>query len=173
MNKKILAAFTLLLFALAITGYAYSHWQKTVQIQGTAEMAKLEIIIQDYQTILDSQISPDNHTLNLTGTITPSQSLLTNITIKNSGTTPATITHTITTNNTSLWNEYFTYSQNITDNYELLAGNIVTVMQNITLKDDQLEPFTIEVTVTYTATFQSWTETITIKYTLTYQEGGT
>ena len=171
MNKQILAAFTLLLFALAITGYAYSHWQETVQIQGTAQIAKLEIIIQDYQTTLDSQISQDNHTLNLTGTITPSQSLLTNITIKNNGTTPATITHTITTNNTDLWNTYFTYSQNLTEPYELPAENIVTVLQNITLTDDQLEPFTIEVTVTYTATFQSWTDTITINYTLTYQKG--
>jgi len=172
MNKKILAAFTLLLFALAITGYAYTAWQETVKIQGTTEMAKLEITIQSCQTPLQITYQ-DNYTLNLNGTITLNTPLLTNITIKNNGTTPATITHTITTNNTSLWNEYFTYSQNITDNYELPAENIVTVLQNITLTDDQLEPFTIEVTVTYTATFQSWTDTITIKYTLTYQEGGT
>jgi len=172
MNKQILAAFTLLLFALAITGYAYTHWQETIQIQGTAQIAKLEIIIQDYQTTLDSQISQDNHTLNLTGTITPSQSLLTNITIKNNGTTPATITHTITTNNTDLWNTHFTYSQNLTEPYELPAENIITIMQNITLTGDP-PTFTIEVTVTYTATFQSWTDTITINYTLTYQEGGT
>ena len=172
MNKKLLAPLTTILFALAITGYAYTHWQETIQIQGTAQIAKLEIIIQDYQTTLDSQISQDNHTLNLKGTITQNQPILTNITIKNSGTTPATITHTITTNNTDLWNTYFTYSQNLTEPYELPAENIITIMQNITLTGDP-PTFTIEVTVTYTATFQSWTDTITINYTLTYQEGGT
>jgi hypothetical protein len=168
MNKQILAAFTLLLLALAITGYAYTAWQDTVKIQGTAEMAKLEITIQSCQTPLQITYQ-DSHTLNLSGAITLNTPLLTNITIKNNGTTPATITHTITTNNTDLWNTYFTYSQNLTEPYDLLAENIITIMQNITLTDDQLEPFTIEVTVTYTATFQSWTDTITIKYTLTYQ----
>ena len=166
MNKQMLAAFTILLFALAITGYAYSHWQKTIQIQGTTEIAKLEITIQDCQTQLQITYQ-DSHTLNLSGTIT-SQSLLTNITIKNNGTTPATITHSLTTNNTSLWETYFTYNQNITDNYELLAENTVIAQQNITLNDAP-QTFTIEVTVTYTATFQSWTDTITINYILTYQ----
>ncbi|MEM3618044.1 MAG: hypothetical protein QXK47_03090 [Candidatus Bathyarchaeia archaeon] len=171
MNKQILAAFTILLFALAITGYAYTHWQETLQIQGTAQIAKLEIIIQDCQTLLDITYQ-DSRKLNLTGTITLNQPILTNITIKNTGTTPTTITHSITTNNTDLWQQYFIYSQNITDNYELLPGNTVVAQQNITLTENNPPTSAIEVTVTYTAAFASWTDTITITYILTYQEGG-
>lgn len=171
MNKQILAPLTILLFALAITGYAYTRWQETLQIQGTTQTAKLEIIIQNYQTPLQT-LYQDSHKLNLTGSITLNQPILTNITIKNNGTTPTTITHSITTNNTYLWQQYFIYNQNLTDNYELLSGNTVVAQQNITLTDTPPLPFAIEVTVTYTATFASWIDTITITYILTYQEGG-
>ena len=168
MKKQILAAFTILLFALAITGYAYSHWQKTINIQGTAQIAQFEILIQNHNTTLDWQMSEDNHTLTLNGTITTNQPILTEITIKNNGTTPTAITHEISTNNTDLWNTHFIYNQNITEPYELPAGNIVTILQNITLSGKP-EPFTIEITATYTATFQSWTDTVSVTYTLTYQ----
>lgn len=39
MNKQILAVFTILLFALTITGYAYSHWKENIYIQGTVTTA--------------------------------------------------------------------------------------------------------------------------------------
>jgi len=100
MNKQVLVAFTILLLALATTGITYSHWQDTVRIQTTANMAKLAIFIQDYNITLTAQMSPDNHKLELTGTITSSQSIWTGIIIKNNGTTPATITYTIATNDT-------------------------------------------------------------------------
>jgi len=41
MNKKIMAAFVILMFALSIAGFVYAHWSDTVQIDGTAEMGSL------------------------------------------------------------------------------------------------------------------------------------
>jgi hypothetical protein len=52
---------------------------------------------------------------------------------------------------------------------ELPAQNMLVIWQNITLSETPPQPFAIEITVTYTATFQSWTDTITINYILTYQ----
>jgi hypothetical protein len=166
MNKQIITTFTILIFALAITGYAYSHWQETLQIQGTAQIAKFGIIIESYRTDL-TVLYTDSHTLTLNGTINPNQPVLTEINIENIGTTPATITTQINTNNTELWNTHFIYSQTPTSVGELLAGKTVSIQQNITLKEKPGQPFTIEVTVTYIATWQGWTNTITITYILT------
>ena len=52
MNKQTLAAFAILLFALAITGYTYSHWTDKVNIHSTLDMGKLTICIQDYNLSL-------------------------------------------------------------------------------------------------------------------------
>jgi len=41
-NKTISITFLTLLIALAITGYSYSHWTETIQIQGTITTAKQE-----------------------------------------------------------------------------------------------------------------------------------
>jgi hypothetical protein len=137
-------------------------------------------------------MSPDNHTLELSGTITSSQSIWTGIIIKNNGTTPATITYAITTNNTSIWQTYFTHNEYFYGPYapnppsdkwenvptlppsgglssppELSAQYSLVAWQNITLNDTP-PAFTIEITVTYTATFSTWTDTVYVKYTLTY-----
>ena len=192
MNRQILAAFTILLFALAITGYAYSHWQEALNIQGTIKMAKTKIIIQNHNTTLEITETTD-HTLKLNGTITPSQTLWTGITIKNDGTTPTTITLSITTNDISteiyfsnqthfygpytvippeVWESATTMpppSGSTTPPPELPAQNMLVIWQNITLSGTPPEPFAIEITATYTATFQSWTDTVSVTYTLTYQ----
>jgi hypothetical protein len=197
MNKQILAAFAILIFALSITGYAYTTWQDNVKIQGTAEMAKFGIYIQDYNitlTTLTPEMQPDNHTLKLTGNITPDQTNWTGIIIKNNGTTPATITYEITTNNQSIWETYFTHNEyfygphetippevwesattmpptgSLPTPPELPAQNMLVVWQNITLNSSS-PAFTIEITVTYTATWQGWTDTVSIIYILTYQQG--
>ena len=191
MNKQILAMFTILLFALAITGYAYSHWQKTINIQGTLKMAKAQIIIQNHNTTLEI-IETTDHTLKLNGTITPSQTLWTGITIKNDGTTPTTMTLSITTSDTST-EIYFSNQTHFYGPYtaiplevwesattmpppsgsttppELPAQNMLVIWQNITLSETPPKPFTIEIAAIYTATFQTWTDTVSVTYTLTYQ----
>ena len=191
MNKQILAAFAILLFALSITGYTYSHWTDKVNIHGTLKMAKLTIYIQDYNTTLTPQMSPDNHTLELSGTITLGE-IWTGIIIKNNGTTPATITYGITTNNSTIWGTYFASNEYFYGPYstnpppeawnnaptlpppggassppDLLAQEKLVAWQNMTLSGTP-PAFTIEITVAYTATFQTWTDTVYVIYTLTY-----
>jgi hypothetical protein len=56
---------------------------------------------------------------------------------------------------------------------ELLAQNMLVIWQNITLNETPPQPFTIEITVTYTATWQGWTDAVSVIYTLTYQQGET
>jgi len=194
MNKQILAAFTILLFALAITGYAYSHWQKTINIQGTLNMAEFTIYIQNHNTTKTWQMSTDNHTLEITDTITPDETIWTGIIIKNNSTTPVTITHGIVTNNTQIWETNFTHNEHFYGPYdidppssvwenaptlppsggqstppELPAKNKLVTWQNMTLSDTcPPNAFTtIEITVAYTATFQTWTDTVYVIYTLT------
>jgi hypothetical protein len=194
MNKQILAAFATLIFALAITGYAYTAWQDNVKIQGTAEMAKFGICIQDYNitlTTLTPEMQPDNHTLKLTGNIAPDQTNWIGIIIKNKGTTPTTITLSIQTNDTNteiyftnqtyfygpyttippeVWESAATMppSGSSTTPPELPAQNMLVIWQNITLSETPPEPFAIEITVTYTATWQGWTDTAKVIYTLIY-----
>jgi len=191
-NKTTGTIFLLLLIALGIIGYSYSHWQETIYIQGTLNMAEFKILIQDYNITLTAQMSPDNHKLELTGTITSSQSIWTGIIIKNNGTTPATITYTIATNDTEaekwfsnqtyFYGPYLTPPSNVWNNApslpppppgsstppELPAKNKLVIWQNITLSGTPTHAFTIKITVTYTATFSSWTDTVSVIYTLTY-----
>jgi hypothetical protein len=191
MNKKMLATFTILIFALAMTGYAYSTWIKTINIQGTSNMAEFSIYIQDYNNT-KAQLSTDKHTLTITDTVIPGQTNWTGIIIKNKGTTPATITYGITAVESSIWETYFTHNEYFYGPYptdpppevwneapilpppggsssppELLAQNRLVAWQNITLSGTP-PAFTIEITVTYTATFSSWTDTVSVIYTLTY-----
>jgi hypothetical protein len=194
MNKQILAAFTILIFALAITGYAYSTWLKTINVRGTVNMAGFAIYIQDYNitlTTLTPDMLPDNHTLTLTGNITQDQTLWTGIIIKNNGTTPVEITLSIKTNNpdieplfsnqTYFYGPYTTIPPEVWESAttmppsgslptppELPAQNMLVIWQNITLSETPPEPFAIEITVTYTATFASWTDKVNVIYTLTY-----
>jgi len=195
MNKKMLATFTILIFALAITGYAYSTWIKTINIQGTLNMAEFKIYIQDYNNT-KAQLSTDNHTLTITDTITPGQTNWTGIIIKNNGTTPATITYLITTNDpeaekwflnatyfygsyqetddiSAVWDKAATIppSEGSSSPPELPSKNKQVVWQNITLDINcPLDAFTtIKITVAYTATFSSWTDTVYVIYNLTFQ----
>jgi len=192
MNKHMLATFTILLLALAITGYAYSTWIKTINIQGTLNMAEFKIYIQDYNNT-KAQLSTDKHTLTITDTITLGQTNWTGIIIKNNGTTPATITYTIITNDTNaekwfsnqthfygpyqetddistVWDKAATIppSGGLSSPPELSAKNKLVIWQNITLSGTPTHAFTIEITVAYTATFSSWTDTVYVKYNLTY-----
>jgi hypothetical protein len=192
MNKQVLVAFTILLLALAATGITYSHWIDAARVQTTANMAKLAIFIQNQNTTLTWTMSPNNHTLELSGTITLSQPIWTGIIIKNNGTTPATITYAISTNNDSIWLAYFTHNESFYGPYstnpppevwnhapilpppggassppELSALYRLVAWQNITLNDSP-PAFTIQITVTYTSTFSSWTDTVSVIYTLTY-----
>jgi len=192
MNKHMLATFTILLLALAITGYAYSTWIKTINIQGTLNMAEFKIYIQDYNNT-KAQLSTDKHTLTITDTITLGQTNWTGIIIKNNGTTPATITYTIITNDpeaekwfsnqthfygpyqetddiSTVWDKAATIppSGGLSSPPELSAKNKLVIWQNITLSGTPTHAFTIEITVAYTATFSSWTDTVYVKYNLTY-----
>jgi len=195
-NKTIGTIFVILTLTLITIGFAYSIWQETINIQTTLNMAEFKILIQNYNTTLTTQMPLDNHILELTGTITPSQTIWTGIIIKNNGTTPATITYEITTNNTLIWDTYFTHNEYFYGPYttdpppevwnnsptlppsgalptppELSAQNKLVAWQNITL-DSNCPPnaFTaIEITVAYTATFQTWTDTVSVIYTLTFQ----
>ena len=199
MNKQMLATFTILLFALAITGYTYSTWIKTINIQNTIETAQFEILIQNHNTTLNPQMSTDNHTLEIQGNISIGETLWTGIIIKNNGTTPTTITYKINTNDSLTWQTNFTHSEHFYGPYtetddispvwdqattmppsdgsttppELLAQNMLVIWQNITLNETPPQPFTIEITVTYTATWQGWTDAVSVIYTLTYQQGET
>lgn len=169
-TKRIPKLATLILIpiiTLALIGLTYSHWQETLQIQGTIHTATQDIKMLNCNPPPQLTCQCNPHT-RLIGQITPNETITTEITIKNTGTTPATITYHINTNNSELWNNYFEYSQNPTDDYELTPGSTIPIEQRITLNGDPQEPFTIEVTITYIATFQSWTDTVTITYTLTY-----
>jgi hypothetical protein len=192
MNKQVLVAFTILLLALATTGITYSHWIDTARVQTTANMAKLAIFIQNHNTTQTWTMSPDNHTLELSGTITSSQSIWTGIIIKNNGTTPATITYTIATNDTEaekwfsnqtyFYGPYLTPPPNVWNNApslpppppgsstppELPALYRLVAWQNITLSGTPTHAFTIKITLAYTATFSSWIDTVYVIYTLTY-----
>jgi len=193
-NKQIIAVFTILVFALAITGYANSIWLKTINVQGTVNMAKFKIYIQDHNTTQTSQMSLDNHTLELSDSISLGETIWTGIIIKNNSTTPVTITYLITTNDTeaekwflnqthfygpyqetddisAVWDKAATIppSSGSPTPPELPAKNKLVAWQNMTLSDTgPSNAFTIKITVTYTATFQTWTDTVSVIYTLTY-----
>jgi len=107
MNKQILAVFTILIFALTITGYAYSHWKDTVYMQVTIKTGHRRLIIDSRKLLVPTaqgfnethpiyyHITSDNHSLiadcqNVTGNWTIKIGLL----IKNSGTLPVNLKET-------------------------------------------------------------------------------
>ena len=197
-NEKIATLFLICLISLAITGYTYSHWTDILTILGTINTGNLKITIDNQKLIPDIGYSktPDNKTVTISAEITTGWQIWVGIIIKNNGTTPATITYTITTNNTSTWQTYFTHNEYFYGPYatnpppdkwenvptpppsgglssppELPAQNKLVTWQNITLSDTcPQNAFTaIEITVAYTATFHTWTDTVYVKYTLTFQ----
>jgi hypothetical protein len=192
MNKQVSVALAILLVALATTGFTYSHWIDSTNVRTRVNMANLSILIQNQNTTLTWTMSPNNHTLKLSGTIPSDQTKWTGIIIKNNGTTPATITYAITTNNSEIWEKYFTHKEyfygpystdppaNVWNNAPTLPplGNVplpldllpqerMVAWQNIT-RNDLPPPFTIEITVAYTATWSTWTDMVSVIYTLTY-----
>jgi type II secretory pathway pseudopilin PulG len=192
MNKQVLVAFTILLLALATTGITYSHWIDTARVRTTVNMAEFSIYIQAYNNT-KAQLSTDKHTLEILDTITLGQTNWTGIIIKNNGTTPAKITYAITTNDpeaekwfsnqthfygpyketddiSAVWDKAATMppSGGSLTPPELSAKYRLVAWQNITLSGTPTHAFTIEITVTYTATFSSWTDKVYVIYTLTY-----
>jgi hypothetical protein len=195
MNNKVLATFVIFLFALALTSSAYPYWEDTINMRSKIETAHLNICIKDHNTTQAWQMSSDNHTLELTGSIIPGQTIWTGIIIKNNGSTPATITFSIVATDTGAekWfsnQTYFYGPYKETDSIstvwdkattkppsggsqvppELSAKDRLVSWQNITL--DSACPsnaFTaIKITVAYTATFSTWTDTVYVIYTLAY-----
>jgi hypothetical protein len=196
MNKQISVALAILLVALATTGFTYSHWIDSTAVRTRVNMANLSILIQNQNTTLTWTMSPDNHTLELNGPITAGQTLWTGIIIKDNGTTPVSITYGITTDNPPIWTAYFTHNEyfygpytpnppaNVWNNAPTLppagglssppetpAKNKLVAWQNITLSANcPSNAFTsIQITVAYTATFSSWTDTVYVIYNLTLQ----
>lgn len=193
MHKKILATFTLLLFTLAITGYAYTRWQKNLQIQGTLSLAKVQITLQAHNTTLTVTEQTD-HKLNLTGTVNSSNNTIwTGVIINNTGTTPVAIQQAIQTNATEndiqtqtfYYGPYTTIPSDKWNNTqtlppqngaqtppELPPQRILIVWLKITILTEAIPVgTTIKITVHYTAAFQSWADTITINYTITRTVG--
>jgi len=56
MKDKILAIFNLILLSTIISGLAYSHWQDTVQIQGTIKMGHRKLIIESEKLLVPTGI---------------------------------------------------------------------------------------------------------------------
>ena len=61
MNKKIMAAFVILMFALTIVGFAYAHWSDSIRINGEVRMGSLtfgfsEIILCEDGKMVDGVI---------------------------------------------------------------------------------------------------------------------
>jgi hypothetical protein len=196
MNRQMLVVFTMLLLVLAITGFAYSNWTSTLYVQNTINVAQLAICIEDYNTTWQT-VSFDNRTLELEGYIMPGQTNWTGIIVRNNGTTPATITYDITTNNTGIWQTNFTQDEYFYGPYatdppsavwenapslppmggqstapEVPAKNALVSWQNITLDSNCPKGAftTIEINVTYTAAFSTWTDAVSVIYTLSLQD---
>ncbi|MEM0006667.1 MAG: hypothetical protein QXO67_04705 [Candidatus Bathyarchaeia archaeon] len=101
MNKQIIAAFATLLFILAITGYTYTAWKDSVEIQATVKMGHRKLIIDSHKLLTPTiqgfnethpiyyYITADHQSLiadcqNVTGNWTIKIGLI----IKNNGTLP-------------------------------------------------------------------------------------
>lgn len=97
-NKTIGITFTLLLLALALTGYSYSHWTKTIIIQGTITTATTKTAcVRIMKTLNGSFTDPYNgqdlteptQYIAVASTTFPTKFQLT-ITVENCGTVPIT-----------------------------------------------------------------------------------
>jgi len=51
-NKTIGISFLLLMLALSITGYSYSHWQETIYIQGTIKTGYWKLVIDSEKLLV-------------------------------------------------------------------------------------------------------------------------
>ena len=109
-NKTIGITFLLLMLALSITGYSYSHWTKTLTIQGNIGTAKAQLIITSHKLLIPNidfntthrieyYVTSDNLTLvadctNVTGT---EWTIKIGLLVKNNGTMPIYLTGTTIT----------------------------------------------------------------------------
>ena len=195
--EKTATLFLTCLVALAITGYAYSHWTDTATIFGTAKMAHLEITIDDQKLIPDIGYTknPTNKTITISAPITPAWQIWVGIIIKNKGTVPVTITQKITTTNqpyesyfgneTYFYGPYTTVPPEVwcdlnqtnppptggkTPPIDLPVGDKLVVWQKIWLKNPLPTEFAgIIITSEYFATFSGWHDTVAVIYHL-YKE---
>jgi len=193
-TQKTTTLFLICLIALAITGYTYSHWTDIVTILGTANMAHLEITIENEKLIPDiGHVKyPDNKTVYISTTITASWEIWVGIIIKNKGTLPVTITYEVTANkpNTYFSNKTYFYGPYATTPpsevwcdlnqtnppppnggtdppIDLPADNRLVVWQKIWLKDSPPAGYTITITSDYFATFGGWYDSVAVVYHLT------
>jgi hypothetical protein len=107
MKRKILAILNLILLLTIINGLTYSHWQDTIQIQGTIKMGHQKLIIDSEKLLVPTStgfnethpiyyyVTPDNQSLiaecqNVDHNWTIAIGLLT----KNEGTLPLTLKQT-------------------------------------------------------------------------------
>lgn len=107
MKRKILAILNLILLLTIINGLTYSHWQDTIQIQGTIKMGHRKLIIDSEKLLVPTgtgfnethpiyyYVTPDNQSLiaecqNVDHNWTIAIGLL----IKNEGTLPLTLKQT-------------------------------------------------------------------------------
>jgi hypothetical protein len=155
-NKTIGITFLLLLLALSITGYSYSHWTKTITIQGTITTAKAQLIITSHKLLIPDitnfntthqihyYVTPDNLTLvadckNVTGA---EWTIKIGLIVKNNGTMPidlteTTITFNITTTNFNVTTYYYNFNSAYWD--DTLTFSNVPPLGNVT-PPIQLEP---------------------------------
>lgn len=103
MKGKILVTANLILILFAITGFSYSHWSDTINIQGTVKMGHKELIIDSYKVLtptgadydLSYYRTPDKLTLIITcENITNDWEIAVGLLIHNNGTLPLKLEET-------------------------------------------------------------------------------
>lgn len=121
MNKQILAVFAILLFALAITGYTYTAWKDTIEIQATVKMGHRKLIIDSYKLLIPTEqgfndthpvyyyITADNQSLIADcQNVTDDWTIKIGLIIKSNGTLPIYLKDVLITFNTSEISQNFT-----------------------------------------------------------------
>jgi len=96
MKGKILVTINLMLILLAITGFSYSHWSDTINIEGTIKMAHRKLIIDSEKVLTPTGVeydgyykTPDKLTLVITcENITKNWKIAIGLLIHNNGTLP-------------------------------------------------------------------------------------
>lgn len=103
---------------ILISGLGYAVWTDTITKTYMLTVGTIETEIGSYKTItnynddLITVIQPNRETLQIICQVGPSWYLWVGLLIHNEGTLPVRIiSFTISTNNTDMWNEYFTYEE--------------------------------------------------------------
>ena len=181
-NKTTGITFLLLMLALSITGYSYSHWTKTITIQGNITTAKAQLIITSHKLLIPNianfntthqieyYVTSDNLTLiadctNVTGT---EWTIKIGLIVKNNGTMPIDLTETNITFIPSTTNfNVTTYYYNFNSAYwdDTLTFSDVPPLGNVTLPI-QLEPNDQAITWTIINLFDT-TQIVDIQITAT------